>query len=580
MRSVLGSVVTRYVPIAGWLTSYDRAWLRPDIIAGLTVWALLVPEAMAYATLAGVPPEAGLYAALPPLVLYAVFSTSRQVTVGPSSAVAVMVAATVAPLAGGDGERYVALAAAMAVLVGLTLIVAGIARLGFVSEFMAKPVLTGFIIGLALVIAAGQADKLFGIKAEGDDFFAVIWDIIVNLGDTHLETLSVGAGCLVLLFGLKRFAPRAPAALITVALSIIAVALFDLDNRGVHIVGDIPAGLPPLEVPDVGLADLQDLLPGALGLALVVYAESIAPARSFAAKHKYDVDANQELLALGASNVGVGLSQGFAVDASLSRSAVNDDAGAKTQVAGLVNAGLIFVTILALTPLFHDLPDATLAAVVISAVAHLVDVNELRRLYRLKKTDFSLAVVCMMGVLIVDVLPGLIIAVAVSILVLVYRASRPRATVLGKVPDQDTFRDIERHPESETYPGLVIFRFEAELFFANVSYFRDRIRELVAVADPPAQAVLVDAEAIQYIDTTAVAALEELREELAGSGVELLMARVHGRVRDMLRRSGLEESIGASRIYPSVRAGVADYLERHGGAGGTEGATDRPTAPT
>ena len=580
MRSLLASVVDRYVPIAGWLTSYDRSWLRPDIIAGLTVWALLVPEAMAYATLAGVPPEAGLYAALPPLVLYAVFGTSRHLTVGPSSAVAVMVAATVAPLAGGDGERYVALAAAMAVLVGVILIVAGIARLGFVSEFMAKPVLTGFIIGLALVIGAGQADKLFGIDAEGDDFFAVIWDIIVNLGDTHLETLLVGAGCLVLLFGLKRFVPRAPAALITVALSIIAVALFDLDNRGVHIVGDIPAGLPPLDIPDVGLADFQDLLPGALGLALVVYAESIAGARSFAAKHKYKVDANQELLALGASNVGVGLSQGFAVDASLSRSAVNDSAGAKTQVAGLVNAGLIFVTILALTPLFHDLPDAALAAVVISAVAHLVNVDELRRLYRLKKTDFWLAVVCMMGVLIVDVLPGLIIAVAVSILFLVYRASRPRTAVLGKVPDQDTFRDIERHPESETYPGLVIFRFEAELFFANASYFRDRIRELVAVADPPAQAVLVDAEAIQYIDTTAVTALEELQEELADSGVELLMARVHGRVRDMLRRSGLEERIGASRIYPSVRAGVNDYLERHGGAGGTEGATDRPTATT
>jgi SulP family sulfate permease len=580
MRSVLGSVVDRYVPIAGWLRSYDRAWLRPDVIAGLTVWALLVPEAMAYATLAGVPPEAGLYAALPPLMLYAVFGTSRQVSVGPSSAVAVMVAATVGPLAGGDGERYVALAAAMAVLVGLILIVAAIARLGFVSEFMAKPVLTGFIIGLALVIAAGQVDKLFGIHAEGEGFFAIIWDIIINLGDTHLETLLVGSGCLVLLFGLKRFAPRAPAALITVALSIIAVALFDLEGRGVHIVGDIPAGLPPLKIPDIGLADFQDLLPGALGLALVAYAESIAPARSFAARDKYEVDANQELLALGASNIGVGLSQGFAVDASLSRSAVNDYAGAKTQVAGLVNAGLIFVTILALTPLFHDLPDAALAAVVISAVAHLVDVKELERLYRLKKEDFWLAAICMMGVLVVDVLPGLIIAVTVSLLALVHRASRPLTAVLGRVSDQDTFRDIERHPEGETYPGLVIFRFEAELFFANAGYFRDRIRELMAVTDPPAQAVLVDAEAIQYIDTTAVAVLQELQEELADSGVELLMARVHGGVRDMLRRSGLEESLGASRIYPSVRAGVADYLDHHGSAGGTAGATDRPRGPT
>jgi len=552
------------VPMAAWLPGYDRSWLRPDIIAGLTVWALLVPEAMAYASLAGLPPEAGLYAALPPLVLYAIFGTSRQVSVGPSSAVAVMVAATVAPLAAGDGERGIALAAGLALLVGGILVAAGVARLGFVSEFMARPVLTGFITGLALIIGLGQADKLIGVHAEGDNFFVELVDLFSKLPDAHLETLLVGGGCIVLLFGLKRYAPKTPAALITVALSILAVTLFDLDGRGVHITGDIPAGLPPIEIPDLSIADLKELLPGAFAIALVAYAESIAGARSFTTKHHYDVDPNQELIALGMSNAGAGLSQGFAVDVSLSRSSVADEAGAKTQVAGLVNAALILITILALTPLFHDLPEAALGAVVISAVAHLIDLEEFKRLYRVRKPDFWLAVVCMMGVLIVDVLPGLIIAVVISLLVLVYRASRPHTATLGRVAE-DTYRDVERYPEAETIAGLVIFRFDAELFFANANVFRDTVRQLVAASEPPATALLIDAEGITDLDTSAADTLEELRSELASTGVELVMARVHGRVRDMMRRSGLEESIGQDQIYATVRAGVEGYLERRAG---------------
>ena len=553
-------------PIARWLPAYDRSWLRPDIIAGVTVWALLVPEAMAYASMAGLPPEAGLYAALPPLVLYAIFGTSRHVSVGPSSAVAVMVAATVAPLAAGDGERFIALAAGLALLVGGILVAAGIARLGFVSEFMAKPVLTGFIMGLALIIGLGQADKLFGIDAEGDNFFLELVDLISKLPDAHFETVLVGIGSVLLLLGLRRYAPKAPAALITVALSIVAVALFDLDARGVHITGDIPSGLPPVEVPDISMADLKDLLPGAFGIALVAYAESIAGMRSFATKHHYDVDSNQELIALGISNVGAGFSRGFAVDVSLSRSSVADEAGARTQVAGLVNAALIFITILALTPLFHDLPEAALGAVVIFAIAHLIDVGEFKRLYRVRKQDFGLAVVCMMGVLIVDVLPGLIIAVVLSLFVLLYRVSRPHTATLGRVAE-DAYRDIERYPEAETIAGLVIFRFDAELFFANANVFRDRVRQLLAASEPPATALLIDAEGITDLDTSAADILAELWSELASTGVELLMARVHGPVRDMLHRSGLEESIGPDRIYATVRAGVEDYLKRRGGDG-------------
>ena len=549
-------------PIAGWLTTYERSWLRLDILAGVTVWALLVPEAMAYASLAGLPPEAGLYASLPPLVLYAIFGTSRHVAVGPSSAVAIMVAATVAPLAAGDGARFVALAAGLALLVGAILLAAGIARLGFVSEFMARPVLTGLITGLALIIGLGQADKLFGVHAEGDNFFVELMDLLSKLPEAHLETFLVGAGCVVLLFGLKRYVPKAPAALITVILSILAVALFDLDARGVQITGDVPAGLPPFKIPDVGIADLRDLLPGAFAIALVGYAESIAGMRSFATKHHYDVDPNQELIALGISNVGAGLSQGFAVDVSLSRSAAADEAGARTQVAGLVNAALILITIVALTPLFYDLPEAALGAVVISAVAHLIDPEEFRRLFRVRRLDFGLAVLCMAGVLIADVLPGLIVAIVASLLVLLYRASRPHAAQLGKIAGEDTYRDVERYPEAETIPGLVIFRFDAELFFANANVFRDSARRLVAASEPSATALLIDAEAIYDLDTSAADTLEELRAELASSGVELLMARVHGPVRDMLRRSGLEESIGEERIYPTVRAGVEDYLRR------------------
>ncbi len=554
--------IASYLPILSWLPSYDRRQLRPDIIAGLTVWALLVPEAMAYASLAGVAPEAGLYAALGPLVLYAVFGTSRHVTVGPSSAIAVMVAATVAPLAGGDSERYLTLTAGLALVVGIILIAAGAARLGFVSDFLARPVVTGFITGLALVIAIGQADKLFGIQAEGEDFFQETWDLVIQLGDTHVETFLVGAGCLILLFGLKRFVPRAPAALIVVAGSIIAVSVVDLDARGVHIAGDIPAGLPPLELPEIGFAEVVDLLPGAFALALVVYAESIAAARSLAVKHSYEVDPNQELIALGASNIGAGVSQGFCVDVSLSRSAVADEAGAKSQVSGLVNAALILVTILALTPLFHDLPDAALAAVVIAAVAHLVAIPEFRRLWALQKTDFALAVICLFGVLVFDVLPGLVIAVVASLVALVYRASRPHAAELGASPADGVYRDIARHPEAETVPGLVILRFEAELFFANATYFREQVRGLLAGRETPVRAVLIDAEAINNLDTTGAAVLAEFRAELEDAGVELLLARVHHAVRAVLRRSGLEEELGTDRIYLSLQAAVDDHLAR------------------
>jgi SulP family sulfate permease len=580
--AALGLRAVRWLPIASWLPGYRREWLRADIVAAIVVWALLIPQALAFASLAGVSPEAGLYAAAVPLLAYAVLGTCRQVTVGPGSTIAVLVAATVAPLASGDDQRYAAFAAALAVLVGVILVAAGVARLGLISDFFAKPVLAGFVAGLALVIAVGQAPKLFGIEGGGENFFEQLWNLIADVPDTHLGTLAVGAGCLLLLLALGRFAPAAPGALITVITATVFVGILDLKEEGIAVVGDIGGGLPPFSLPDVGLRDINDLLPGALGIAFVAFAESNATARSLAAKRKYEIDPNQELIALGASNVGAGLFQGFAVDASLSRSATADAAGMKTQVSSLVTFSLVLITAVALSPLFRNLPDAALAAIIIISVANLIKVGELRRLYRLDRSDFGLAIISLAGVLLFGILPGLGLAITAALVALIYRGYRPHTAVLGQVArdeaDEDYgFRDIARHPEYRTFPGLVIFRFGAELFFANANYFRDQIRALVRDASPPARAILVDAGAISHIDTTGRDMLMEFKSELAESDIELLLARVKGPIRDILRQSGVEDAIGADRIFPSVRAGVIAYLARYGGA---ERSTDRPTAPT
>ena len=570
-RTGLKSLAYRYVPILGWLPEYQRANLMPDALAALTVWALLVPEAMAYATIAGVPPEAGLYAAILPLFLYAIFGTSRQLSVGPSSTVAILSAATIAPLV-DDTEDFIALTAALAILVGVILVVAGIARMGWVSTFMAKTVLEGFVIGLAMVVLIGQADKLFGVTAEGDNFWEEAWDLINSLGDAHLETTVIGVGSLVLLFGLGRFVPKAPGALITVFLGIAVSAALNLEDEGVHIVGEIPSGLPPFGRPDgISLSDIQSLLPGALGIVLVAYAESLAVASSYATKYKYKVDSNQELIALGWSNIGAGMSQGFVVSGSLSRTAAADSAGQKTQMSALINGAFVIITVLALTALFNDLPEAVLGAIVIHAVWHLIDFEKLYKMYKVSQPDFAVAMICMLGVLTVDILAGLLIAVAVSLLVLVFKASRPSLPVLGRDPEKNVYRSIERHPESETYPGLIIFRLDAELFFANATYFRDRLGEQRVIADPPARAILVDAEAITDMDLTAAAMLKELTSELAAEGIELLFAVVHQTVREMMERSGVEDAIGADHIYPTVQDGVDYFLAQRPEAGQENG---------
>ena len=547
----------RIFPIVNWLPGYQRRWLRYDVVAALTIWAILVPEGMAYASLAGMPEETGLYAAILPLFLYAIFGSSRELSVGPSSTIAILSATTVAGVAaGGDDKQFIALSAFLAILVGGFLVLAGLARLGFMADFLSRPVLDGFIIGAALVIAIGQLPKIFGIEIEGGNFFEDAVDIIKHLGDTNTTALVLGGGLLALDLALHRFAPKVPGALVLLVLGIGLVSIFDLNKaEDVAIVGEIPSGLPSLGWPaGVSWEQFAVLVPGALGLALVAFADSISAARSFAARHGYEVDGNRELIVVGASNIGSGFSGAFSVDGSLSRTAAADGAGARSQLSSIACGVLIIITVLVLTPLFKNLPEAALAAIVIGAVWHLIDFRKITDLWRLDQTSFWAALLAMLGVLVLGILEGVLIAVGFSLVGLVYRATRPRVSVLGKA--EGRYYDVERRPEAQTEPGVLVIRFDYELYFANASFFRDEVRRLVREADPEPYAVVLDCEGIADVDVTAAEVMVELQDELGDQDITLLLARVKGPVRDMIRRMRREEDAVDAERYESVEEAV------------------------
>jgi SulP family sulfate permease len=546
------------------LRGFQPAWLRSDVIAGLTVWAVLVPEALAYATIAGVSPVVGLYAAPGALLLYAAFGSSRHLVTGPMAATAALSAAAVGDVAAGGSDAFLAMTIGLALCVGVLALIAGLARLGFLASFISEPVLKGFIIGLALTIIVGQLPKLFGVDKVDGDFFDELFGFLGNLRQTHLPTLIVGVVSLVIVIGLKEVAPVVPGSLVAVAFGIAAVRIFGLDQIGIAIVGPIQPGLPTFGLPTLGLSDYLELVPSAIGIALVGFAEGLGAAKTYAARNRYDIDSNRELLGLGAANLAAGLSGGMVVNGSLSKTAVNGGAGAKSQLSGLVVAVMTVVTLLFLTGLFEELPEATLAAVVIAALIELVDIRSLRTFYGLTNTrlgriygiaarpDFIAATAALFGVLIFDTLPGLFIGIVVSIILLVYRTSRPHVAVLGRVPGTtDQFADIERHTENRPVPGVVILRPESSLFFANADRIRDAIR--TAAADPGTTAVILDLGTVPDVDLTAAKMLADAREELAGRGLRLLYARDVGQVRDIL---GMEDSTG--EVYPSIRAALDD----------------------
>ena len=547
--------LSRWLPIVGWLPRYENRWWRPDLLAGLTVWALLVPEAMAYAEIAGMPAEAGLYAALGAIVGYALFGTSRQLFVGPSSTVAILSAGTVAAVATGDDWADVTIL--LAVMVGVMLIALGVLRLGFISVFMSKPVLTGFTFGLGLVIAVGQLNKLFGVEGGDGNFFEQLWAVARQLPDADLRTTLIGLGALaILLVSRKFFGHKVPMALIVVFGAILLSSILDWEADGVHVVGEIPASLPSLTVPNLSGGQIAELAGGALGIVLIAFAESFGTARNFARRRRYEIDANQELIAMGAANVGSGLLGGFAVDGSLSRSSAADEAGAMSQMAMLICGVITVVTILALTPIFEQLPEAILGAVVISAVWGTFNVAELRRVYSANRGDFAAAAAALVGVCTIDLLPGLVLAVLTSFTLLVYRASRPGMPTLGHLPGGDYYVSMAREPAAIPPEGVTVVRLDAPLIFANAEAFHARVVDVVDAADPPPLGVVIDLETVDTIDTDGGDELRSIKDELDERGVQLAISRLNFEGREALRSNDVYDRIGDDMFFPTIDGAV------------------------
>ncbi|WP_353946177.1 sulfate permease [Streptomyces sp. HUAS MG91] len=549
------------------LRDYRRDWLAKDLIAGIVLSTLLVPQGMAYAELAGLPAITGLYTSVLCLLAYAVFGPSRILVLGPDSSLGPMIAATVLPLvaAGGDPERAVALASVLALMVGAIMVLAAVARLGFVADLVSKPTMIGYMNGLALTILVGQLPKLFGfstdakgIPAELDAFVRALAD-----GRTVPAALAVGIGCLALILLLQRLLPKVPAVLVMVVLAIAASVVFHLDEHGVHTVGRLPEGLPPFTVPHVSLGDLGTLFAGALGIALVSLADTISNASAFAARTGQEVRGNDEMLAIGAANLAAGLFQGFPLSTSGSRTAVAERAGARTQLTGVVGAGLILLMLVLLPGLFRDLPQPALAAVVVTASLSLADLRGTRRLWRQRKAEFWLAIAAFLGVALLGVLPGIGIAVGLSILNVFRRAWWPYSTELGRVPGLAGYHDVRSHPRAAHLPGLVVLRFDAPLFFANAKSFRDEVLRIVRHT-PRVRQVLLAAEPVTDVDTTAADVLLELDAALQEQGVQLMFAEMKDPVRDKLARYGLTRTFEPERFFPTLEEAVLAFRLRSG----------------
>jgi len=504
---------------------YDRSWLRSDLGAGLSVAAIALPVGIAYADLAGVPAVIGMYSAIFPLLAYALFGSSRQLMTGPDAATCIIVAAALGPLAGGDPERYLALMVILTLMTGIMYVLAGISRLGFIANFLSQPILTGYLNGIALIIIAGQLQKLFGYHGEADEFFPKLAEFIDKFDHSHLPTLGLGLGLLVVLILLRRMAPKLPAALVVVVAGIALVAMFGLDQDGVAVLGSVPAGLPSFHVMAFEPAAYKAIFADAAGIALVSFTSGVLTAKSFARRNRYEVDANQELIAFGACNIASGLGQGFPVTGADSRTAVNNAMGGKTQLVGIVAAVSMLLVLFFLTEPLGYVPTAALAAVIMVSAVGLFDFTELRNLYEISHRELFLSVGTTLGVLILGVLPGVLLAVALSLFWLLAVVSRPHDEVLGRVKGIKGFHSLEDFPEATTVPGLVLYRFDSNLIFFNVDFFRERVRSVVAAATTPVEWIVIDASSINVVDITALQKIDELREELNAQGIVLAVAR-------------------------------------------------------
>ncbi len=555
---------SRLVPGSQVLRSYRREWLFRDVLAGLVLTTLLVPQGMAYAELAGLPPITGLYTSIMCLVAYAVFGPSRILVLGPDSSLGPMIAATIVPLvvANGDPARAVALGAMLAVMVAVIMLSAAVAGLGFIADLLSKPTMIGYMNGLALTIFVGQLPKLFGFKVDADRFLGELTGFVEGLGEgkTVPAAAAVGIAGIVVILVLQRWLPKVPALLIAVLLSISAVLLFNLGDHGVDLIGVLPQGFPPLTVPSVQLSDVGPLLAGAFGIALVSLADTISTASSFAARSGQEVRGTQEMVGIGTANLLAGFFQGFPVSTSASRTAVAERSGARTQLTGLVGALLITTMIMLLPGLFRNLPQPVLAAIVITASLSLADIGGTVRLWRQRRTEFLLSIVAFLSVAILGVLPGIAVAVGLSILNVFRRAWWPYETTLGRVDGMPGYHDTRSYPDARHLPGLVIFRFDAPLFFANATTFRELVLRL-ANDDPRPRWIVVAAEAMTDIDTTAADMLESLDATLERQGVCLVLAELKDPVRRKLERYGVTWCIEGARFFPTLGAAVTAFQE-------------------
>ena len=556
------------VPGVVALLGYRRSWLRGDVLAGVTVAAYLVPQVMAYAGVAGLPPVAGLWAILPAIALYALFGSSRLLSVGPESTTALMTATVVAPLAAGDPDRYATLAVTLAVTVGLLCLVARAVRLGFLADLLSRPVLIGYMAGVALIMMSDQLTKLTGVETTGSKFFPQVWSFAAGVTEAHGATVVLSAAALVLLFLMAKYVRAVPGPLLAVVLGTLAVVLFDLDERyGVKVIGDVPSGLPGLAHPD--WTEVPGLVLPALGVLLVGYTDFILTARAFSGRADDtddgpELDANQEFLALGAANLGAAALHGFPVSSSASRTALASSSGARSQVYSLIAGALVLAVLLFLSPLLSRTPSAVLGALVVYAAVRMIDLAGFRRLASFRRRELLLALGCLVGVLALDILYGVLVAVGLSVAELLTRVARPHDAVQGVVPGIAGMHDVDDYPAARTIPGLLVYRYDSPLFFANAEDFRRRALAAVDEQTAPVRWFVLNAEANVEVDITALDALDELRQELTDRGIVFALARVKQDLREELQAYGLADSVGAERIFPTLPTAVAAYREWSG----------------
>ena len=560
------SGLARFLPILSWVPRYQRTWLRPDLIAGITVAALVVPKSLGYAGIAGVPIEYGLYAAAAGAILYAIFGLSGQIATGPSSALAAVAAGALvsAGIATGSGDA-VALVAAVTIASGLMFLVLRLFRMGWISQFLSKPVITGFLFGAAIEVVIGELPKITGTEAEGANSWQKLLSWLEGLSATDLTTVAIGVASLVLIFGLKVMAPRLPGALILLVLGLAASIVLGLGERGVTLIGEVPRGLPSIAIPELDFVseNIAVIATAAVGLLLIGFSQTAGDARSFGSKHGYRVDIDQESVAQGAANIGSGLLQGIPVSTSLSASSLADSSGARTQLASLITGAVVVLTMILLAPLFSDLPTAVLAAIIIQAVVSgMMDVPQMQRLYRVLRTDFWIAVIALVSVLTAGVLAGVVVGVFLSLGYLIYISASPDMPELGRRPGSRAFRSVDDEPEVITYPGLLVMRIDASLYFANSEAPEDRLRELVQAADPPVRTIVLDFEGVNRIDSQASEAIGKVIDLAGYSDIDIRLARVKGgQVMRVLEADGVLDRLGPSGVYPEVYEAVEDLIE-------------------